>query len=160
MERKTLRERGRERGRERVRKRGRERESERGREREIARMHVCDSSWKHERRALSLLSFLSFSDHIFSALAPSVCPLNLSLIIPLSLFLSLPTYLEKGETWRLRERKHREQKVFILSILSFSYFLNSLFDFLVLNGSSVLPYMTRPPPGLGTPLGQVTVFRG
>jgi hypothetical protein len=29
-----------------------------------------------------------------------------------------------------------------------------------LDGSSVLPYMTRPPPGLGTPLGQVTVFRG
>jgi hypothetical protein len=28
-----------------------------------------------------------------------------------------------------------------------------------LNGSSVLLYMTRPPPGLGTPLGQVTVFR-
>ncbi len=32
--------------------------------------------------------------------------------------------------------------------------------FFFLNGSSVLPYMTRPPPGLGTPLGQVTVFRG
>jgi hypothetical protein len=31
---------------------------------------------------------------------------------------------------------------------------------IVLNGSSVLPYITRPPPGLGTPLGQVTVFRG
>ncbi len=27
-----------------------------------------------------------------------------------------------------------------------------------LNGSSVLPYMTHPPPGLGPPLGQVTVF--
>ncbi len=30
----------------------------------------------------------------------------------------------------------------------------------ILNGSSVLPYMTRSPPGLGTHLGQVTVFRG
>jgi hypothetical protein len=29
-----------------------------------------------------------------------------------------------------------------------------------LNGSSVLPYMTRSPPGLGTHLGQVYIFRG
>jgi hypothetical protein len=35
-----------------------------------------------------------------------------------------------------------------------------LTNVLVLDGSSVLPYMTPPPPGLGAPLCQVTVFLG
>ncbi len=39
------------------------------------------------------------------------------------------------------------------------YGQSKLFIYLFfLNGSSVLPYMTRSPPGLGTHLGQVTVF--
>jgi hypothetical protein len=38
--------------------------------------------------------------------------------------------------------------------------LHRLDMMIFLNGSSVLPYITRSPPGLGTPLGQDTVFCG